>query len=329
MNRNLHHLSALTILAASMLAASAFAATPGNDPAALGQIRNAALKSDWAYERLADMTDLIGPRLSGSAGAAAAVTQVAEAMRKIGATVTLQPVKVPHWVRGAESAELVEYAGPSGRAVAARGADRAGRLRRDAGGRHHRAGDRDSRLRRTESARRRGQGPHRAVRRRLRPADGRARPGRPGLRPGRAVPRHGHPPGSADGRRSGAGALGRRRRFPLAAHRRQRPAGRRAHSGGGRFGRGLDADGAPRQARRAEHAPDPDAADPAGRRQLQRHRRPAGQRAARGNRDRLRPPRFVGPGDRRQRRRRRHRQRDGGDRHAEKARTTGRAARSA
>jgi carboxypeptidase Q len=115
MNRKLHHTSALTILAASMLGASAFAAAPGNDPAALAQIRNAALQSDWAYERLADMTDLIGPRLSGSAGAAAAVTQVADAMRKIGATVTLQPVKVPHWVRGAETAALVEYAGrPAG-----------------------------------------------------------------------------------------------------------------------------------------------------------------------------------------------------------------------
>jgi Zn-dependent M28 family amino/carboxypeptidase len=115
MKRNLHRLSALTILAASIAAANASAATPGNDPAALAQIRNTALKSDWAYERLADMTDLIGPRLSGSAGAAAAVTQVAEAMRKIGATVTLQPVKVPHWVRGAESAELVDYAGrPAG-----------------------------------------------------------------------------------------------------------------------------------------------------------------------------------------------------------------------
>jgi carboxypeptidase Q len=115
MNRTLHRSSALTIVAASMFGASVFAAAPGNDPAALAQIRNAALQSDWAYERLADMTDLIGPRLSGSAGAAAAVTQVADAMRRIGATVTLQPVKVPHWVRGAETAELVEYAGrPAG-----------------------------------------------------------------------------------------------------------------------------------------------------------------------------------------------------------------------
>jgi len=105
----------LTLLAAGMLGTSALAATPGNDPAALAQIRDSAMKSDWAYERLADMTDLIGPRLSGSAGAAAAVTQVADAMRKLGASVTLQPVKVPHWVRGAETGELVEYTGrPAG-----------------------------------------------------------------------------------------------------------------------------------------------------------------------------------------------------------------------
>lgn len=105
----------MTILAACLLCAGAQAATPGNDPAALNKIREAALKSDWAYERLADMTDLIGPRLSGSAGEKAAVAQVADAMRKLGAKVTLQPVKVPHWVRGAETAELVDYRGrPAG-----------------------------------------------------------------------------------------------------------------------------------------------------------------------------------------------------------------------
>ena len=111
----MNRLPLLTILAASMLSAGAIAATPGNDPAALAQIRDSALHSDWAYDRLADLTDLIGPRLSGSAGAAAAVTQVADAMRKLGATVTLQPVKVPHWVRGQETGELVEYTGrPAG-----------------------------------------------------------------------------------------------------------------------------------------------------------------------------------------------------------------------
>ena len=115
MNRPLHHklhpAFTLPLLAGCLLGASASAATPGNDPAALVQIRDAALASDWAYEHLADLTDLIGPRLSGSAGAAAAVTQVADAMRKLGAVVTLQPVKVPHWVRGVETGELVDYAG--------------------------------------------------------------------------------------------------------------------------------------------------------------------------------------------------------------------------
>jgi acetylornithine deacetylase/succinyl-diaminopimelate desuccinylase-like protein len=104
----------LTVLMSCMLSAGAIAA-PANDPATLGQIRDAAMKSDYAFERLSDMTDLIGPRLSGSPGAAAAVQQVAEAMRKLGAKVTLQPVKVPHWVRGEEKAELVDYAGrPAG-----------------------------------------------------------------------------------------------------------------------------------------------------------------------------------------------------------------------
>ncbi len=105
----------LSIVPALLLTIGAHAATPGNDPAALNKIRDTALASDWAYARLADMTDLIGPRLSGSAGEAAAVAQVADAMRKLGAKVTLQPVKVPHWVRGAETAELVEYRGrPAG-----------------------------------------------------------------------------------------------------------------------------------------------------------------------------------------------------------------------
>lgn len=114
MNRRIR-LPALGLMAAALLAASAQAASPGNDPAALARIRDTAMTSDYAWERTADMTDLIGPRLSGSPGAAAAVTQVAEAMRKLGAKVTLQPVKVPHWVRGAESGELVEYRGrPAG-----------------------------------------------------------------------------------------------------------------------------------------------------------------------------------------------------------------------
>ena len=115
MSRCIRRLPILTVLAAALLAGPAAAASPGNDPAALAKIRDTAMNSDYAWERLADMTDLIGPRLSGSAGAAAAVTQVAEAMRKLGARVTLQPVKVAHWVRGQETGELVDYQGrPAG-----------------------------------------------------------------------------------------------------------------------------------------------------------------------------------------------------------------------
>jgi hypothetical protein len=108
-------LPALTLVAATLLSGFANAAQPGNDPAALAKVRDTAMQSDYAYQRLEDLTDLVGPRLSGSAGAAAAVTQVADELRKLGAKVTLQPVKVPHWVRGAETGEVVDYQGrPAG-----------------------------------------------------------------------------------------------------------------------------------------------------------------------------------------------------------------------
>jgi hypothetical protein len=91
--------------------AAAADAVSGPDPAVLAQIRDAALKTDWAYQQLGDLADGIGPRLSGSPQAEAAVAQVAEALRAAGLKVTLQPVKVPHWVRGEEHAELTAYPG--------------------------------------------------------------------------------------------------------------------------------------------------------------------------------------------------------------------------
>lgn len=83
--------------------------TEGVDTDVLSRIRDAAMHSDYPYERLAELTDQIGPRLSGSPGAAAAVNLVADDLRQIGLTVSLPPVKVPHWVRGIETAELVGY----------------------------------------------------------------------------------------------------------------------------------------------------------------------------------------------------------------------------
>jgi Zn-dependent M28 family amino/carboxypeptidase len=75
----------------------------------LAAIRNAALADDYAYRQVAHLTENIGPRPSGSAQAKAAVDYVANALRQLGLEVQLEEVKVPHWVRGVESAELTEY----------------------------------------------------------------------------------------------------------------------------------------------------------------------------------------------------------------------------
>ena len=110
---------ALGLAAAVLCSSSSFAQAPAGDDKALAdtlaRIREAALTDDWAYQRLAELCDRIGPRLSGSAQAEAAVVQVATALRDAGLTVTLQPAKVPHWVRGEEQADIVEYPGrPAG-----------------------------------------------------------------------------------------------------------------------------------------------------------------------------------------------------------------------
>src|SRR5688572_11787061 len=75
------------------------------------RIRDAALGSDYALTRTAFMTNNIGPRLSGSPQAQRAVEYVADEMRKVGLDVRLQKVMVPHWVRGFEAGELVEFKG--------------------------------------------------------------------------------------------------------------------------------------------------------------------------------------------------------------------------
>jgi carboxypeptidase Q len=71
----------------------------------------AALDDEYAYRQLAHLTENIGPRQTGSPQATAAAQYVAEELRKLGLEVRLQPVTVQHWVRGAETAALVEYPG--------------------------------------------------------------------------------------------------------------------------------------------------------------------------------------------------------------------------
>src|ERR1700691_5993012 len=77
----------------------------------LSAIKTAALADDYAYRQASHLTENIGPRPSGSLQAKAAVEYVAAELRQLGLDVHLEDVKVPHWVRGAETAELTEYAG--------------------------------------------------------------------------------------------------------------------------------------------------------------------------------------------------------------------------
>jgi len=77
----------------------------------LSAIKAAALDDDYAYRQLAHLTENIGPRPTGSTQAKVAVDYVASQLRQLGLEVQLEEVKVPHWVRGAETAELTDYPG--------------------------------------------------------------------------------------------------------------------------------------------------------------------------------------------------------------------------
>jgi carboxypeptidase Q len=83
-------------------------------PQTLGELKrlqHAALNSDYAYRQVAHLSDNIGPRLTGSAQAAKAVEYVAGELKAIGCNVQLEKVMVPHWVRGEETAALVQFPG--------------------------------------------------------------------------------------------------------------------------------------------------------------------------------------------------------------------------
>jgi hypothetical protein len=69
---------------------------------------NAALADNDGYAKLAYLCDRIGNRLSGSVSLPRAIAWAEETMKRDGlSNVRTIPVKVPHWVRGAESASLV------------------------------------------------------------------------------------------------------------------------------------------------------------------------------------------------------------------------------
>jgi carboxypeptidase Q len=92
-------MKSLRILFLFFLSLPAF--SQSTDDAAIKQIFDEALSNGKSYEMLHDLTINIGPRLSGSPGAAAAVEWSRHVMEQFGFdSVWLQPVMVPHWVRG-------------------------------------------------------------------------------------------------------------------------------------------------------------------------------------------------------------------------------------
>jgi len=69
----------------------------------------AATADDFAWRRVAELTDLHGSRLAGSENLTRAIRWAAEAMKADGLeNVRTESVMVPRWVRGEESAEIVD-----------------------------------------------------------------------------------------------------------------------------------------------------------------------------------------------------------------------------
>ena len=82
---------------------------PYREPAA--RLIGEAVGSTFAWQRLAVLTDTIGNRLSGSPALDRAIEWAVTEMKRDGLeNVHTESVKVPRWVRGAESAEIVEPA---------------------------------------------------------------------------------------------------------------------------------------------------------------------------------------------------------------------------
>ncbi|MGO9340365.1 MAG: M20/M25/M40 family metallo-hydrolase [Terracidiphilus sp.] len=94
----------------SMIAGDKSAWTPEQE-SVMERLRDAAIKDPYALNQLRHLTYNIGPRISGSPQAGQAVEYVASEMRALGAEVTLEKAKVPHWVRGLENAEVVAWPG--------------------------------------------------------------------------------------------------------------------------------------------------------------------------------------------------------------------------
>jgi Zn-dependent M28 family amino/carboxypeptidase len=97
----------VALLPTILLAAPATLSDAYKEPAT--RIVNAALADQDGYIKLAYLCDRIGNRLSGSPSLNEAIQWAAAQMKRDGLeNVTIQPVKVPHWVRGREDAAILK-----------------------------------------------------------------------------------------------------------------------------------------------------------------------------------------------------------------------------
>src|SRR5687767_13217847 len=73
------------------------------------RLMKAALADDFAWQRVAELTDTYGSRLSGSDNLQRAIEWAVAAMKADGLeNVHTEPVMVPRWIRGHESGEIVD-----------------------------------------------------------------------------------------------------------------------------------------------------------------------------------------------------------------------------
>jgi len=106
----------LFLCAAALVAALAVQADAQSTPGWINAYRDtatrlikAATADDFAWQRLAELTDTYGNRLSGSDNLGRAVAWAAETMKKDGLdNVHTEKVMVPKWTRGRESGEIVD-----------------------------------------------------------------------------------------------------------------------------------------------------------------------------------------------------------------------------
>src|SRR5262245_42468363 len=92
----------LVIIALTWMAMPVDIAAQPSDKDDIKLIFDETLRNGKSYEWLRYLTNQVGHRLSGSVGAGEAVNWAQTELQNIADTVWLQPVMVPHWVRGIE-----------------------------------------------------------------------------------------------------------------------------------------------------------------------------------------------------------------------------------